>query len=70
MTIKLLYTLQYTQIKVFRAPFVIPANKSNREMEEIGMIGCGRNTATREEYVGDKLLAGWEERMQRRIPSR
>ena len=41
-----------------------------RQMEEIGMIGFGRNTATREEYVGDKLLAGWEERMQRRIPSR
>ena len=40
-----------------------------RQMEEIGLIGFGINTATREKYVGGKLLAGWEERIQRRTPS-
>ena len=40
-----------------------------RQMEEIGLIGFGINTATREKYVGGKLLVGWEERIQRRTPS-
>ena len=34
-----------------------------RQMDEIGLIGFGINTATREKCVGGKLLAGWEERI-------
>jgi len=33
-------------------------------MDEIGSIGFGINTATREKCVGGKLLAGWEERVK------